>query len=46
MPRAPYFFAAVMTIRPSPEPRSYTTSSAVTFASFSIASVTPADVGT
>src|SRR5688572_22509888 len=45
-PRAPYVRAAVIGIRPSPEPRSYTTSLAETFASFSIASTTSCGVGT
>src|SRR5262245_35937849 len=35
-----------MTIRPSPEPRSYTTSSLLTFASSSIRSTTATGVGT
>jgi hypothetical protein len=46
MPRAPNFCAAVITMRPSPEPRSYTTSFFVTFASRSIASTTSGGVGT
>ena len=45
-PRAPYIFAAAITIRPSPDPRSYTTSFGVIFASFSIASTTTDGVGT
>src|SRR5205823_5224267 len=39
-PRAPYLCAAVIGMRPSPDPRSYTTSAAVTCASSSIASTT------
>ena len=45
-PRAPYSFAAVIGIRPSPDPRSYTTSAGVTFARFSIATTTLWGVGT
>src|SRR5262245_36676264 len=45
-PCAPYIFAAVMTMRPSPEPRSYTTSVVETFASLSIALTTSLGVGT
>ena len=45
-PRAPYFFAAAITIRPSPEPRSYTMSALVTLAAVSIASTTSSGVAT
>src|SRR6185436_248534 len=45
-PRAPYFVAAAITIRPSPEPRSYTVSALVTFAAVSIASTTSGGVAT
>ena len=44
-PRAPYFCAAMMTIRPSPDPRSYTMSSAPTPASMSMASAIGCRVG-
>ena len=45
-PRAPYFCAAVMTMRPSPHPRSYTVSFAVTAAIFIIVSTISSGVGT
>ena len=45
-PRAPYFRAAVTGMRPSPQPRSYTTSLLVTLATCSIASTTASGVGT
>ena len=44
--RAPYTFAAVTGMRPSPEPRSYTTSLLVTPAAFSMPSTTDCRVGT
>ena len=45
-PCAAKLFAAAIGIRPSPDPRSYTTSLAVTRASFNIACTTAVGVGT
>ena len=44
--RAPYFFAARITVRPSPEPRSTTKSCDVTCAMVSMRSTTSSGVGT
>src|SRR3954453_20582972 len=45
-PLAPYVFAAAITMRPSPQPRSYTVSPALTPASFNIPSTTGFGLGT
>src|ERR1039457_5152501 len=45
-PRAPRFLAAAITMLPSPQPRSYTTSAFFTPANFSIASTAGSVVGT
>jgi hypothetical protein len=46
MPYAPYLLAAVITIRPSPEPRSYTVSWLVTPANVNSRSTTSCGIGT